>query len=51
MIFHFTSSTNNVERSSIAGNLTRLIARYKGHDLLLLFLLYTKKKRSSVQAV
>jgi hypothetical protein len=39
-----SSSTTKRKRDSGVGSLTRLIARYKGHDLILLFFLYHQKE-------
>jgi hypothetical protein len=48
MISYSSSScTTKKKRHSGVGSLTRLMARYKGHDLLLLFLLYHQEERFS----
>jgi hypothetical protein len=48
MIFQSSFSTKNRNQGSVTGSLTSLIARYKGHNLLLLFFLYLQEKRDSV---
>jgi hypothetical protein len=45
MISYSSSScTTKWKRDLVAGSLTRLIARYKGHDFLLLFFLYLQEE-------